>query len=88
MKENVNKIGFVCSIHFQKHDRLITDENDPEFMVILGKQKGGLFLPSRSVWEVYSMADKTFRYFLKESGRKFLNVEFSIKKMTIVVLKY
>lgn len=65
-----------------------TDENDPEFMIILGKQKGGLILPSRSVREVCSLADKSFRYFLKSSGGKILNVEYDIKRMTMVVGKY
>lgn len=67
---------------------LITnDENDSEFLLIHGKRRGELFLPSRSVREICSIADKTFNHSLKISGNTMLNVEFTIERMVLVVGK-
>lgn len=68
---------------------LITDdENDSEFFIIHNKRRGNLFLPSRSVREICSIADKTFNHSLKISGGTMLNVEFTIERLVLVVGKY
>lgn len=63
------------------------DENDSEFLIIHGKRRGELLLPSRSVREICSIADKTFNHALKISGGAMLNAEFTVERMVLVIGK-